>query len=135
MGINQRVSLRKFIDDIRRWVGESKSDEWIASALGTTPSSVQSFRSRNGIYRKEAGYSLDEKFRKPEEYETFEGVVELRDGKLGIWFDPATGDDPRWKEVWDAVDDIEVHLTPTEIVLIRRGEASGTWSRSVEPEC
>ena len=125
MGINQRVSLRKFIDDIRRWVGEGKSDEWIASALGTTPSSVQSFRSRNGIYRKEAGYSLDEKYRKPEEYEAFEGVVELRDGRLGIWFDPATGDNPQWKEVWDATEKIEVHLTPTEIVLIRRNEASG----------
>jgi hypothetical protein len=37
MGINQRVSLRKFIDDIRRWVDEGRSDEWIASALGTSP--------------------------------------------------------------------------------------------------
>ena len=52
MGINQRVSLRKFIDDIRRWVEEDRSDEWIASALGTSPSSVQSFRSRNAIYRR-----------------------------------------------------------------------------------
>ena len=54
MGINQRVSLRKFIDDIRRWVDEDRSDEWIASALGTSPSSVQSFRSRNAIYRRHA---------------------------------------------------------------------------------
>ena len=53
VGINQRVSLRKFIDDIRRWVEEDRSDEWIASALGTSPSSVQSFRSRNAIYRRE----------------------------------------------------------------------------------
>ena len=30
MGIKQRVSLRKFIDDIRRWVDEDRSDEWIA---------------------------------------------------------------------------------------------------------
>ena len=52
MGINQRVSLRKFIDDIHRWVEEGRSDEWIASALGTSPSSVQSFRSRNAIYRR-----------------------------------------------------------------------------------
>ena len=34
MGINQRVSLRKFKDDIERWVEEGRSDEWIASALG-----------------------------------------------------------------------------------------------------
>ena len=54
MGIKQRVSLRRFTEDIRRWVGEGRSDEWIASALGTTPSSVQSFRSRNAIYRTHA---------------------------------------------------------------------------------
>ena len=54
MGINQRVSLRKFADDIRRWVDEGRSDDWIASALGTSPSSVQSFRSRNAIYRRTA---------------------------------------------------------------------------------
>lgn len=124
VGINQRVSLRKFIDDIRRWVGEGKSDDWIASALGTTPSSVQSFRSRNGIYRKDAGYSLDEKYRNPAEYEAFEGVVEVRDGKLGIWFDPAVGDDPRWNEAWGATGKVEVHLTPGGIVLIRQGERS-----------
>ena len=54
MAINKRVSLSKFIDDIQRWVEEDKSDEWIASALGTSPSSVQSFRSRNAIYRRHA---------------------------------------------------------------------------------
>ena len=54
MGINQRISLRKYIDDIHRWVEEGRSDEWIASALGTSPSSVQSFRSRNAIYRRHA---------------------------------------------------------------------------------
>ena len=39
MGINQRVSLRKFTDDIRRWVEEDRSDEWIAAALGTSGAS------------------------------------------------------------------------------------------------
>ena len=53
MGINQRVSLRKFVEDIRRWVDEGRSDDWIASALGTSAFSVQSFRSRNVIYRRE----------------------------------------------------------------------------------
>src|ERR687897_259890 len=41
VGINQRVSLRKFIDDIHRWVEEGRSDEWIASALGTSPERVE----------------------------------------------------------------------------------------------
>jgi hypothetical protein len=33
VGINKRVALRKFIDDISRWVEEGRSDDWIASAL------------------------------------------------------------------------------------------------------
>jgi len=52
VGIDNRVSLRKFTDDIHRWVDEDRSDDWIASALGTSPSSVQSFRLRNAIYRR-----------------------------------------------------------------------------------
>lgn len=134
MGINQRVSLRKFTDDIRRWVGQGRSDEWIASALGTTPSSVQSFRSRNGIYRKDSGYSLDERLRNPEEYEVFEGVIEVREGKLGIWLDPAAGEDPRWKEVWGTAEEIEVHLTPGEIVIIRRDSAPESADKPAPPD-
>jgi hypothetical protein len=30
--INKRVSLRKFTDDISRWVDEGRTDDWIASA-------------------------------------------------------------------------------------------------------
>jgi hypothetical protein len=72
VGINQRVSLRKFIDDIRRWVEEDRSDEWIASALGTSPSSVQSFRSRNAIYRRAKTSTLHD----PQGYSSYEGVLE-----------------------------------------------------------
>jgi hypothetical protein len=72
VGINQRVSLRKFIDDIRRWVEEDRSDEWIASALGTSPSSVQSFRSRNAIYRR----AKTSRRHDPQDYSTYEGVLE-----------------------------------------------------------
>src|SRR5829696_9661696 len=72
VGINQRVSLRKFIDDIRRWVEEGRSDDWIASALGTSPSSVQSFRSRNAIYRRGRSSTLHE----PNDFSSYEGVIE-----------------------------------------------------------
>ncbi len=116
MGINQRVSLRKFVDDIRRWVNEGKSDEWIASALGTSASSVQSFRSRNAIYRRDVGSALYN----PKEYASYEGVLE-NTGDPGVWFDPAVGDDPRWKAHWSRVEGVEVHLTPTRIVLVQRG--------------
>ena len=126
MGINQRVSLRKFVDDIRRWVDEGRSDEWIASALGTSPSSVQSFRSRNSIYRHGAGSTLHE----PQEYSSYEGVIEP--GGPGIWFDPAVGDDRRWQKRWGATQRVELHMTPTRIVLLRRGGAR-SQIRRLEP--
>jgi hypothetical protein len=71
VGINQRVSLRNFTDDIHRWVEQDKSDEWIASALGTSPASVQSFRSRNAIYRRHATTST---LYDPKDYSSYEKV-------------------------------------------------------------
>lgn len=122
MGINQRISLRRFTDDIRRWVEEGRSDEWIASALGTTPSSVQSFRSRNAIYRKHAPDHLPEALAEPGDYGLYEGVVETGE-RTGLWFDPAVGDDPRWRKSWEPAARVELHLLPTKIVLVRtRGE-------------
>jgi hypothetical protein len=115
MGINQRVSLRKFVDDVRRWVDEGRSDEWIASALGTSPSSVQSFRSRNGIYRR----GLTSPLHDPQDYSAYEGVLEP-DGP-GIWFDPSVREDPRWRDRWGETGRVELRLTPTRIVLVRRG--------------
>ncbi len=120
MGINQRVSLRKFIDDVKRWVNEGRSDEWIASALGTSSSSVQSFRSRNGIYRKDLGTALAD----PADYEAYEGVLEPEggpEGNPGAWFDPAVADDPRWQGRWSQVGRVEVRLSPTRIVFVNRG--------------
>ncbi len=92
MGINQRVSLRKFIDDIRRWVDEGRSDDWIASALGTSPSSVQSFRSRNAIYRRGATSTLHD----PQDFSSYEGVLEPTGP--GVWFDPEIGSGPTLAE-------------------------------------
>jgi hypothetical protein len=120
VGINQRVSLRKFVDDVKRWVDEGRSDDWIASALGTSSSSVQSFRSRNGIYRKNPGAALAE----PVDYEAYEGVVESdgsTEGVPGAWFDPAVADDPRWQRHWSRIGKVEVRLSPTKIVIVGRG--------------
>lgn len=52
MGV-RRVALKPHAAKIRRWVDEGRGDEWIAQELNTTPSSVQSFRSRNSIYRRD----------------------------------------------------------------------------------
>jgi hypothetical protein len=120
VGINQRISLRKFIDDVRRWVDEGRSDDWIASALGTSPSSVQSFRSRNGIYRKDVASSP---LADPEDYAPYEGVLEKNGPEgPGAWFDPAVGDDARWKRRWERVERVEVRVSPDRIVLLPRGK-------------
>jgi hypothetical protein len=50
---NRRVALKPHATKIRRWVEEGRNDGWIAQELNTTPSSVQSFRSRNSIYRRD----------------------------------------------------------------------------------
>ena len=74
MPINRRVALKAHESDIRRWVDEGKSDEWIASALGTSPSSIQSFRSRRTIRRRPTRAA---KFLpKVEDYRSYEGVLE-----------------------------------------------------------
>jgi hypothetical protein len=119
VAINQRVSLSKFTDDIRRWVEEDKSDEWIASALGTSSSSVQSFRSRNAIYRRATTSTLHD----PQDYSSYEGVLEPEGP--GVWFDPEVGNDPRWQKRWNSIERVELRLTPTRIVLLRRGGAGG----------
>ncbi len=121
VGINQRVSLRKFMDDVKRWVDEGRSDDWIASALGTSSSSVQSFRSRNGIYRKNLGAALAE----PVDYGAYEGVIErdgTPNGAPGTWFDPAVADDLRWQRHWSRIGKVEVRLSPTKIVIVGRGK-------------
>jgi hypothetical protein len=50
---NRRVALKPHASRIRHWVEEGRGDIWIAQELNTTPSSVQSFRSRNSIYRRD----------------------------------------------------------------------------------
>jgi hypothetical protein len=126
MGMNQRVSLRKFVDDIRRWVEEGRSDDWIASALGTSPSSVQSFRSRNAIYRRGTTSTLYD----PRDFSSYEGVLEPEGP--GVWFDPEIGNDPRWQERWKSTGRVELRLTPSRIVLLRRG-TTGAGNREAGP--
>lgn len=123
MGTKQRVSLRRFTEDIQRWVEENRSDEWIASALGTTPSSVQSFRSRNAIYRMHPPTPLPEILLEPTDYALYEGVVESAE-RLGVWFDPEIAEDSCWRASWGEAARVEIHLLPEKIVLIHNRETS-----------
>ncbi len=106
----KRIALKPHMDRIREWVEAGKTDDWIADALGTSASSVQSFRSRNDIYRRERG---------PREPEVlFEGVLDHgeNDG-WGLWLDPAVAEDPIWKEHWSGVDAVVVKVAEDSIVL------------------
>jgi cold shock CspA family protein len=116
----KRIALKPHMEKIREWVDAGKTDDWIADALGTSASSVQSFRSRNDIYRRERGP------REPES--VFEGVLDHgeRDG-WGLWLDPAVAEDPIWKEHWAGVDAVTVKVAEDSIVLEadRGGDSSG----------
>jgi cold shock CspA family protein len=106
----KRIALKPHMDRIREWVEAGKTDDWIADALGTSASSVQSFRSRNDIYRRERGQ------REPEVL--FEGVLDHgeNDG-WGLWLDPAVAEDPIWKQHWAGVDAVVVKVAEDSIVL------------------
>lgn len=106
----KRIALKPHMAQIREWVQAGKDDDWIADALGTSASSVQSFRSRNDIYRRER-VSLE-----PES--VFEGVLDHgeKDG-WGLWLDPSVAEDPIWKDNWSDVDAVVVKVAEDVIVL------------------
>ena len=123
----KRIALKPHIKQIREWVEADKTDEWIADALGTSASSVQSFRSRNDIHRRERGP------REPES--VFEGVLDHgeRDG-WGLWLDPAVAEDPIWKEHWAGVDAVVVKVAEDSIVLeADRRDSDGGSGSSARP--
>ena len=121
----KRIALKPHMSEIRSWVDEGKTDDWIADALGTSASSVQSFRSRNDIYRRERGRSEPESL--------FEGVLDHgeRDG-WGMWFDPSISEDPIWQEHWSDVESVVVKVAQDSIVLEidRREEPAGDGNGS-----
>lgn len=119
----KRIALKPHMEEIREWVEAGKTDDWIADALGTSASSVQSFRSRNDIYRRERGP------REPEK--AFEGVLDHgeREG-WGLWLDPAIAEDPIWKEHWATVDAVIVKVAEDSIVL----EADRSQPQSAPPQ-
>ena len=98
-GPKRRVALEPHVGRIRGWTGAGKADDWIAEALGTSASSVQAFRSRNGIRRSPRRRGGR---RGPES--VFEGVLDYgeRDG-WGLWLDPSVAEDPIWREHWSGV--------------------------------
>ena len=122
----KRIALKPHMDRIREWVETGQTDDWIADALGTSASSVQSFRSRNDIYRRERGP------REPESH--FEGVLDHgeRDG-WGLWLDPSIAKDPIWKEHWAEVEAVVVKVAEDSIVLEADGGGAPSKDESALP--
>ena len=109
---NRRVALKPHASKIRRWVEEGRSDAWIAQELNTTPSSVQSFRSRNSIYRRDP----------VRRGQLSEHPVVLDETEDGIVLKTDAGDsdvfDREWRSyVRGSPDDLHVIITQDRIYL------------------
>lgn len=136
----RRVALTAHKQEIEQWVKQGRSDEWIGSALGTTASSVQSFRSRHDISRasKHTPYNRSS----PEQASSvYEGVLEHGEGEsgYGLWLDPAVADDPVFQRGFSGVRDVEVRVERERIVLTpapedtSASEASASEAAEIDP--
>lgn len=110
----RRVSLARHRADIVRWVEEGHPDVWIAAALGTTASSVQSFRSRHGIFRRPPQPPLQKG-----PTAVFEGSIEHR-APPSVWFDPAVADDVLYNVPWAKRKAVQVTVSPNHITITPR---------------
>ena len=123
MAVRRRISLRSHEEGIRRWASEGKDDAWIAHALGTTPGSIQSFRSRRriptGTLRgRRAGKDPEAGEGADHAGPVYEGVVELgASGRVGLWMDPAVAEDAVYQERWAARVKVRVRISGQRIVV------------------
>ncbi|MDN5697490.1 MAG: hypothetical protein L0G70_05875, partial [Rubrobacter sp.] len=137
-GKQRRVSLSKHHEEIKQWVEQGRSDEWIANALGTSSSSVQSFRSRSGIRRDNRGrpkesvtsdsdYTDDGSSASADNEASrsvFEGVLNQGEEGYGLWLDPAVADDSLFREGFAGVSDVRVMIEAGRIILEPAAEQS-----------
>jgi hypothetical protein len=109
---NRRVALKPHASKIRRWVEEGRSDDWIAQELNTTPSSVQSFRSRNSIYRRDPVRRGHLSEHPAVLDETEDGIVLKTEARDSVVFDR------EWRGyVRGSPDDLHVIITQDRIYL------------------
>ena len=109
---NRRVALKPHASKIRRWVEEGRRDTWIAQELNTTPSSVQSFRSRNSIYRRDPVRRGQLSEHPAVLDETEDGIVLKTDATDSEVFDR------EWRDYLDgSADDLQVVITQDRIYV------------------
>lgn len=115
---SRRVALKPHSQRIRRWVEEGRSDVWISEELRTTPSSVQSFRSRNSIYRRDPVRRGDQVTEHP-------AVLSVSGGDLLLRSEAASSEvfSESWKSYTDGSPDaLRVVVTPERIYLEKTSE-------------
>jgi hypothetical protein len=106
------VALKPHAGKIRRWVDEGRGDDWIAQELNTTPSSVQSFRSRNSIYRRDPVRRGQLSEHPAILDESAEGIVVKTDARDSDVFDK------EWRSyLRGSPDDLQVVITQDRIYL------------------
>ncbi len=49
----QKATLKPYLEEIRQWVDQGRTDVWIAHTLNSTPASISGFRSQHGILRRD----------------------------------------------------------------------------------
>jgi hypothetical protein len=49
----QKATLKPYLEEIRQWVEQGRTDIWIAHTLNSTPASISAFRSSHGILRRD----------------------------------------------------------------------------------
>lgn len=123
MAIKRKISLRGHEESIRRWASEGKHDAWIAHALGTSPASIQSFRSRRRI-PTEAGRGRRSGPRPLPGIGTdgagprYEGVIEHgTDERVGLWMDPAVAEEAVYRERWAPRGKVAVLISGGRIII------------------
>lgn len=129
----RRTALAPHEAQIQSWVEEKRSDAWIAGALGTSASSIQSFRSRRGMMRgtgdrprvseeSSKGGSNEASDGSSKDASVYEGVLEHGEEEgYGLWLDPAVAEDPNFKANFQNVSDVEVSIQRDRIVLRAAG--------------
>jgi hypothetical protein len=51
--MSQKATLKPYLEEIRQWVEQGRTDVWIAHTLNSTPASISAFRSSHGILRRD----------------------------------------------------------------------------------
>jgi hypothetical protein len=51
--MTQKATLKPYLEEIRQWVEQGRTDVWIAHTLNSTPASISALRSSHGILRRD----------------------------------------------------------------------------------